>query len=140
MILNNNNYILYAAQHYVNPSCYGTAEFYDDLKRISYIRRLFQKYQQSNDLRDRLILNHLIVLFNVFDEDAIIKLLFLRLTGYHHFLKPFLVFLNKLPTTVIVGQNKIYTSSIGMDPLIVSMLRSINARSKITDDQDDSNN
>ena len=60
------NFLLYAAKHYDNPQCYDTVEFYDDLKRIKYIKRLINRYIEEGDLKERLILNHIIILNNVF--------------------------------------------------------------------------
>ena len=58
------NFLLYAAKHYDNPQCYDTVEFYDDLKRFKYIKRLLNRYVEEGDLKERLILNHIIVLNN----------------------------------------------------------------------------
>jgi hypothetical protein len=68
--IDNDNFILFAAKHYENPQCYDSDEFYDDLKRFKYIKRLFGKYEESGELRERLILNHLIILYNVFGNIA----------------------------------------------------------------------
>ena len=65
-ILNNNNFILYVSKHYENPQCATMDEFYEDLNRIKYIKRLLRKYIKTGILRERLILNHLIILQNVF--------------------------------------------------------------------------
>ena len=59
--LDESNFILYAAAHYDNPQCYDTDEFYDDLKRFKYLKRLFNRYKETGELKERLILNHLIV-------------------------------------------------------------------------------
>ena len=64
--LDDSNFLLYAAANYDNPQCYDTDEFYDDLKRFKYLKRLFNKYREANELKERLILNHLTVLFIVF--------------------------------------------------------------------------
>lgn len=125
--INDSNFILFAAKHYDNPQCYDTVEFYDDLKRFKYIKRLFGKYEESGEMRERLIINHLIILYNVFGEAAT-KMLFFKLGGYYHYLKPFLVFLNRMPHIVQdVGApgNKIYSSDIVMDENIIKVLRKI---------------
>jgi hypothetical protein len=99
--LDETNFLLYAARHYENPQCYDTIEFYDDLKRIKYIRRLFNIYQESGELKERLILNHIIILYNVFGVIPATRMLFFKLYEHKEQLKPFLVFLNFMPLSVI---------------------------------------
>jgi hypothetical protein len=99
--LDETNFLLYAARHYENPQCYDTIEFYDDLKRIKYIRRLFNIYQESGELKERLILNHIIILYNVFGVIPATRMLFFKLFEHKEQLKPFLVFLNFMPLSVI---------------------------------------
>jgi hypothetical protein len=121
--LDDENFILFAAKYYDNPQCYDSEEFYDDLKRFKYLKRLFGKYEESGELRERLILNHLIVLYNVFGDIAT-KMLFYKLEGYYSYLVPFLVLLHRLPERVNVGRT-IYTSDIALDLHIVEVLRKI---------------
>lgn len=121
--LDDNNFVLFAAKHYDNPQCYDTEEFYDDLKRFKYLKRLFGKYEETGELRERLILNHLIILYNVFG-DITTKMLFYKLDGYYSYLIPFLVLLHRLPDKIDVGKI-IYTSDIPMDMKIVEVLRKI---------------
>lgn len=126
-VISDLNFILYAAKHYDNPQCYDTNEFHDDLKRFKYIKRLFGKYEESGELRERLIINHIIILYNVFGEAAT-RMLFYKLVGYYHYLKPFLVLLNHMPERIdSVGApgNVIYSSDIHMDEDIVKVLRKI---------------
>jgi hypothetical protein len=99
--LDESNFLLYAARHYENPQCYDTIEFYDDLKRIKYIRRLFNIYQESGELKERLILNHIIILYNVFGVIPATRMLFFKLYEHKEQLKPFLVFLNFMPLSII---------------------------------------
>lgn len=125
--LDDNNFILFAAKHYDNPQCHDTVEFYDDLKRFKYLKRLFGKYQESGELRERLILNHLIILYNVFGDNAT-RMLFLKLNDYYPYLKPFLVLLGYMPDKVTnIGEEGIviYSSDIPMDQNIVNVLRKI---------------
>ena len=75
-ILNENNFILFAAKHYDNPQCHDTTEFFDDLKRFKYLKRLFSKYEEHGELKERLILNHLIILYNVFGVSTTKMLLY----------------------------------------------------------------
>lgn len=126
-ILDENNFILFAAKHYDNPQCHDTSEFYDDLKRFKYLKRLFGKYQESGELKERLIINHIIILYNVFG-DATTRMLFYKLEGYYPFLKPFLVLLNYMPdkiTNVGPTNKTVHNSDIPMDPYIVEVLRTI---------------
>lgn len=98
--LDETNFILYAAKHYDNPDCFDTEEFVSDLKRFKYLKRLFNKYHESNDLKERLILNHIIVIYNVFGIVPATRMLFFRMDGLHSYLKPFLEFLGYLPSRV----------------------------------------
>ena len=99
--LDDTNFLLYAAKHYENPQCYDTVEFYDDLKRIKYLKRLFNMYVETNNLKERLILNHIIILYNVFGPIAATRMLFLKLGEYKELLKPFLELLNFMPEIVV---------------------------------------
>lgn len=125
-ILNDANFLLYAAKHYDNPSCYDTTEFYEDLNKFKYLKRLFSRYDETNELRERLILNHIIVIYNLFGVEASTKMLFFKLKGYHHYLKPFLVFLNYCPEKLYgVEEDIIHVNDILMDPEIIKALRKI---------------
>ena len=95
--LNENNYLLFAIKFYDNPQAVTKDDFEDDLKRIKYVKRLLKRYKNTGVLKTHLILNHLTVLFNVFD-DAAVPLLFYNLERelWSH-IKSFLVFLNRLP-------------------------------------------
>ena len=98
--LNETNFVLYAAKHYNNPECFDTEEFLADLKRFKYLKRLFNKYQESEELKERLILNHIVVIYNVFGLVPATRMLFFRLNGHYEYLKPFLEFLGYLPERV----------------------------------------
>lgn len=121
------NFVIYAAKHYDNPQCFDTLEFYEDLARFKYIKRLFNRYEETGELKERLVLNHLIILYNVFGPSTT-KMLFFKLNGYHHMLKPFIVLLGHMPEVIrgIGIENKtIYSSDIHMDENIVNILRKI---------------
>ena len=91
------NVLMYAIRHYDNPHCEGEKEFEDDLKRFKYIKRLLRKYYDTGVLKERLLLNHLIVLNNVFGADACATLLLYKIQEeYWSALKSFLLFLNIL--------------------------------------------
>jgi hypothetical protein len=95
--LNENNYLLFAIKFYNNPQALTKDDFEDDLKRIKYIKRLLKKYKNTNELKTHLVLNHLIVLFNVFGE-ACVPLLFFNLEKeLWPAIKSFLIFLNRIP-------------------------------------------
>lgn len=124
--LTEDNFILYAAKYYENINCSDTKEFLEDLERIIYIKKIFNKYKKTGQIQHRLILNHLIVLYNVFNKDGLNRILFLRLDKYHSILKPFLLFLNTLPEVVLnINNNNIYTNDIIMDEGIIKILRQI---------------
>ena len=125
--IDESNFVLYAAKNYDNPQCFDTLEFYEDLSRFKYIKRLFNRYEESGELKERLILNHLIILYNVFGP-ATTRMLFFKLNGHLHLLKPFIILLGFMPDKVYgVGiENKTITSSdIPMDEKIVKLLRKI---------------
>ena len=124
IILSEENFLLYAAKYY-DPQCQSTDEFYDDLKRFKYIKRLFNKYLETGELKERLILNHILVLTNVFSPEVAVKLLFIRLDEYLHLLKPFLVLLNILPERIEINNDICHTVDIMMDEVIVERLRLI---------------
>jgi hypothetical protein len=95
--LNEDNYLLFAIKFYDNPQAVTKDDFEDDLKRIKYVKRLLKRYKNTGVLKIHLILNHLTVLFNVFD-DAAVPLLFYNLEReLWTYIKSFLVFLNRLP-------------------------------------------
>jgi hypothetical protein len=122
------NFMLYAAKHYDNPHCYDTLEFYDDLNRFKYLKRLFNRYEETGELKERLIINHLTIIYNIFGVEPATRLLFLKLRGQYHLLKPFLVLMGYMPEVVksigIEGKD-IISSDIHMDENIVDLLRNI---------------
>ena len=97
------NINMFAIKHYDNPSCVDEQEFLDDMKRFKYLKRLFRKYETSKDLKMRLIINHIIVLANVFGVDAATTLLFFKIERNHWpILKAFLVFLQYMPENDLI--------------------------------------
>jgi hypothetical protein len=95
--LNESNYLLFAIKFYNNPQSVTREDFESDLKRIRYVKRLLKRYKNNGELKIHLILNHLIILFNVFD-DATIPLLFYNLEkDLWPYIKSFLIFLNRIP-------------------------------------------
>lgn len=125
--LDETNFVIYAAKHYDNPQCFDTLEFYEDLARFKYIKRLFNRYEETGELKERLVINHLTILYNVFGVAAT-RLLFFKLDGYYHMLKPFVILLGQMPDSIhgIGIENKtIRSSDISMDLNIVEILRKI---------------
>jgi hypothetical protein len=125
--LTDENFLIYCAKHYDNPQCQSTEEFIEDLKRIKYIKKLITKYVESGELRERLIMNHLIVLNNVFGAEHLPKILYLKMKKQFKYIKPFLVFFDILPEALhnIGNEETINTDVIPMDDLIVFKLRTI---------------
>lgn len=125
--LNNDNFFIYAAKHYDNPQCHTTEEFVEDLRRIKYIKKLVTRYVETGELKERLILNHLIVLSNVYKADVLVRILMLKMRNEFQYVKPFLVLLNLLPERVYnIGKEQvILTDLIPMDQKIVEVLRKI---------------
>lgn len=96
--LNNKNFILYAMKQYQNPRCSDIEEFNEDLNRIKYIKRLLGRYEQKGILKERLILNHIIILGNLFGAVPTCRILFFKIEEHlHSSLKTILDFLNYLP-------------------------------------------
>lgn len=93
--LNNDNFDEYAVSNYINPNCVSVLEFLDDLKIIKYIKRLINKYAGKRELKERLILNHIISLSNVFGVEATVNMLMFRIDRkHHHILSAFFVYLD----------------------------------------------
>lgn len=123
--LSEQTFLMYAAKYYDNPQCMDIEEFYDDLKRFAYIKRLFGKFKDTGELKERLILNHLTVLFNIFGVNAV-ELLFFKLDEDHYrYLKPFLILLNYMPESIKLNSEVLKSSDIPMDHQIVARLRNI---------------
>ena len=97
------NINMFAIKHYNNPSCVDEQEFLDDMKRFKYLKRLFRKYETSRELKARLIINHIIILSNVFGVDAATTLLFFKIEKNHwSILKTFLIFLHYMPENDLI--------------------------------------
>ena len=112
------NYLIVAAKHYNNPQCSSTDEFYADLDRIKYIKRIINRYLESGDLSERLLLNHIIVFCNVFGVEIGVKMMAVKLEyKYWSVIKTILVFLKYIEPTDLVG--------IDMDSKIINVLREI---------------
>ena len=91
------NVMMFAIKYYDNPQCEGEKEFHDDMKRFKYVKRLLRKYKDTSVLKERLLLNHIIILNNLFGPEACVTLLLFKIQREHwETLKSFLIFLNKI--------------------------------------------
>jgi hypothetical protein len=124
--LNEDNFMMYAVKAYTSPHCI-MSEFEGDIKRTKYLKRLFRRYKVTKLLKERLILNHIILLNNVFGTEATARILFYRTDERDYdILKTFLCYLNIMPDTVygIRGKN-IFTADIPIDTNVAEILRKI---------------
>jgi len=120
--LTEDNLYLFAAKHYYNPTFSDIEEFNEDLNRFKYIKRLLNRYIENGELADRLILNHLIVVFNVFGIEAALKILEFKMDEKHWpILKPFLIFLKYI-------RNDQYTN-ITMNKVVIERIRETHGNS-----------
>ena len=125
--LNEKNYLHFAMKFYDNRQCTSIEEFNEDLNKIKYVKRLFNRFLETGELRTNLILNHLIVIYNVFENEAATRMLFFRVEKkFYSILKPFLIFLNRLPDTVkgINGED-LNTKIIPLNETTIKELRKI---------------
>jgi hypothetical protein len=121
--LNESNFLLYAMHHYDNPQCHSLEEFEEDLKKILYLKKLLSRYKNNGELRERLILNHIIVLYNIFG-DAATRMLFYKVEeSCWDVLVTFLVYLDRMPETI--PEYGIILSEIKLDETVISTLRKI---------------
>ena len=125
--LNDDNILMSAMREYNNMQCTDVEEFYDDLKKIKYIKRLFNVYKNNGQLKERLILNHFIIFYNVFTVQAGTRILFYKIEkDFWPMLKTFLVFLDRMPDKIeSIRGEVILASNIQLDDGIISRLRSI---------------
>ena len=124
MILTESTFLLFASKHYDNPQCSDISEFEEDLKRFLYLRKLFGRYRQDADLKERLILNHLIIVYNVFGPEAT-NMLFMKLHEFHDCLKPFVEYLNYMPAIIQYDDVSLGKDNIDSDESIEILLKGI---------------
>jgi hypothetical protein len=124
--LTNDNVLMYAIKAYDKPNCI-MSEFQEDMKRFNYLKRLFQRYRKYEELREQLVLNHLIVLYNVFGPEVATRLLFYKMSKEDYSaLKTYLLFLSCMPEKVQgIKGNDIHSSDISVDMNIADTLRKI---------------
>ena len=124
--LTNDNIMLYLVKAYDKPNCI-MSEFSDDMKRFNYLKRLFQRYRKYDELREQLVLNHLVVIYNVFGPEVAARALFFKLSKEDYSaLKTYLMFINCMPEKIrgVKGQD-IVSSDIPVDMKIAEVLRQI---------------
>ena len=115
--LNESNYIMFAMKHYENPQAVTQEDFYDDMKRFKWIKRLLNKYRNTGEMNVHLLLNHFIILYNIFG-DATTPLLFYRIDSeLWSILKTFIVYLDRLPEYPVSYIHKIPVSCECMEIL-----------------------
>ncbi len=122
--LTEDNYTFYAMKAYCNPQCTSLDEFHEDLNRTKYLKRLFRRYQTTGNLRERLILNHIIIFYNVFGVEPATRLLFFKIEEeLHPLLKTFLVYLNYCPEQDIPETPDLIGTAL--DPKVIRVLRGL---------------
>jgi hypothetical protein len=116
--LDENNFILFASRNYNNPQCTSIEEFYDDIQRFKYIKKLLNRYEKTKDLNERLIINHIVILYNIFGIQSANRMMFYKLEPeYWPMIKPFLVYLNLIKENEYVD--------VTMDTYIIDTLRKL---------------
>lgn len=124
MIVNSDNFVMYAAKSYDMKIFTGVDDFERDLKRIVYVKSLIGKYVKNDDLRVRLILNHLIIIYNCFGLNAT-NMLFMKMPDYHSILRTFIEFLNFMPEIIYYENVVIYKDDIEIDVNVLKELESL---------------
>lgn len=121
--LNESNFLLFAMNHYDNPQCHSLEEFDEDLKKFLYLKKLITRYKKDGDLKERLILNHIIVLYNVFGINATRMLFYKVEKEYWGVLATFLLYLGHMPENI--PEFNIILSDIKLDEKIIAVLRKL---------------
>lgn len=124
--LTNDNILLYLAKAYDKPNCI-MSEFKDDMKRFNYLKRLFRRYRKLGEIKERLVINHLVVLYNVFGPEVATRALFFKMSKDDYaIIKTYLVFLNFMPERIKgIKSNDIQSSDIPVDMHVAQALRNI---------------
>lgn len=125
--LTDENFELFAMKYYVNTQCTSVAEFQEDVNKIRYIKRLLNRFAETGELKTVLLLNHLVVIYNVFENVAATRMLFFSIEKkYYSVLKPFLLYLNRLPRVVEgIRGSDIITTEIPLNQVTIRELRKI---------------
>jgi hypothetical protein len=124
--LTSDNILVYAMKIYDKPNCI-LSEFKEDMKRFNYLKRLFRRYRKIGEIKERLVLNHLVVLYNVFGAEALTRILFFKLSKDDlPIVKTYLLFLSCMPEVVKgIKGNDLFSSDIPVDLKIAEVLREI---------------
>jgi hypothetical protein len=124
--LTEDNFLLQAAKNYRKSYISTSDEWLSDIKRIKYIKKLLTRFKSSATLDERLVLNHIIVLNNIFGPDFLCRVLYLKLENYFEYIKPFLLYLRLLPDVIyqVNGENTL-TLPIQMNDVIIERLRAL---------------
>ena len=128
--LTSENILLYTVKAYEKPNCI-MSEFKQDVKRFNYLKRLFLRYRKYGELRERLVINHLVVIYNVFGVEVATRILFYKIhKDDYSALKTYLLFLNYMPEIIRgIKDEDIFSSNIAVDMKIAEVLRQINRAS-----------
>ena len=121
--LNEGNFLLQAMHHYDNPQCHSLQEFEEDIKKFLYLKKLLSRYKNNGELRERLILNHIIVLYNIFGDTATNMLFYKIDESCWDVLVTFLVYLDRMPESK--PEYGITLSDIVLDENVIATLRKI---------------
>lgn len=122
--LNDNNFLIYAIKNYYAPGSIGMSDLEEDLKRFKYIKRLLNRYQKTGEMSERLVLNHLVVLYNVFGEAATSMLFFKLEKEFWSDLKTYLVYLQRMPLETVVSLGIVETD-IPLNQELIKVLRKL---------------
>lgn len=125
--LNKNNFIVFAMKCYNNSGSNSIGEFKEDLIRLKYIKRLLNRYIKSGIFKEKLLLNHIIILCNVFGNEGAVKMMFFKLDKkLYSALKTIFIYLNIMPEKIVDIENIIiYNNEIPIDMNIANILRTI---------------
>jgi hypothetical protein len=122
--LNEDNFLIYAIKNYYSPGSLGMKDLEEDMKRFKYLKRLLSRYKMSGEINERLVLNHLVVLYNVFG-DATTDMLFYKIDKeYWSDLKTYLVYLQRMPLETVVSPG-IKETDIPLNQELIQVLRKL---------------
>ena len=122
--LNEDNFLMYAIKNYYNPGSMGINDLEDDLKRFKYVKRLLSRYKKTGEVSERLVLNHLVVIYNVFGEAATDMLFYKLDPEYWTDLKTYLVYLHRMPLETVVSPG-IKETDIPLNKELIEILRKL---------------
>ena len=125
--INDENIDLYCIKNYNNPQCISIEDYNNDMRRFKYIKRLLNQYANGNEIKIRLLVNHIIMIYNIFDLQSATRILFYKLPEEHwSVLKTILIFLNRMPKIVYgINNTNLISSDIQIDDVIANQLREI---------------